>query len=185
VRATTFAAQDADVHRRRFKGKDGRFYQRFFHPTLDAAAQAVAALEGGEAGLVFGSGMGAISTTLMTLLRGGDHAVAHHEIFAQTKTLFLEVLSSYGVTVTFVDARNPGEVAAALKPRTRLVYIETPSNPLLHVIDIAATARAAAGRESRSSWTAPSPPRPSSAPSSTAPRWSSSRGRSTSAATRT
>jgi len=145
VRSTTFVAPSADAHRERFRAHDGRFYQRFFHPTLDAAAQAVARLEGGEAGLVFSSGMGAISTTLVTLLKGGDHAVAHHEIFAQTKTFLTTILASYGVTTTFIDARNPAEIAAAIRPGTRLVYIETPSNPLLQVIDIAATARAVAG----------------------------------------
>jgi methionine-gamma-lyase len=146
VRSTTFVAPTAEVHRERFISHDPRFYQRFFHPTLEAAAQAVSRLEGGEAGLVFSSGMGAISTTLMTLLKGGDHAVAHHEIFAQTKTFLSSVLGAYGVSTTFVDARRPGEIAAAIRPETRLLVIETPTNPLLQVIDIAAAARIVAGR---------------------------------------
>lgn len=124
-----------------------RVYTRFGHPTLTAAAQKVATLEGAEAALMFDSGMGAISTSLLTVLRAGDHVVAQREIFAQTYTFLHERARSFGVDTDFVDASDLDAVADAIRPETRLVYIETPSNPLLKVVDIERIAHLARARE--------------------------------------
>jgi cystathionine beta-lyase/cystathionine gamma-synthase len=115
---------------------DRGFYTRFGHPTIRLAEERIAALEGAEDALLFSSGMGAISTSLMAMLRAGDHVVAHQAIFAQT-IQFLEHLSeSAGVRVDFVDARDPRQVQAAMRPNTRLLYLETPSNPGIDILDI-------------------------------------------------
>ncbi len=137
-RTTTFEAESADQHRRLFLGGAETFYQRFGHPTAAAAAAKVAELEGAEAGLVFSSGMGAITTSLMAVLRGGDHIVAHATIFDQTRRFLEGPLAGYGVTTTFVDARQVDAIKDALRPETRVVYLETPSNPLLQILDIGA-----------------------------------------------
>ena len=140
VRATTFEARSAEQHRRLFIDGDTTFYQRFANPTSAAAGAKVAELEGAEAGIVFGSGMGAVTTSLLAVLRAGDHIVLHREVFAQTETFVKETLAGLGVEHTVVDARNPADIAAALRPTTRLVYVETPSNPLLHIIPLRAIA---------------------------------------------
>ncbi len=139
-RSVTYESASADEHRRLWQSRETTFYQRFGHPTTAAAADKVAQLEGADAGLVFGSGMGAISTALMSLLSAGDHVVAHRGAFDQTRRLLQGPLSGFGVASTFVDARDPANVQAALRPDTRLVYVDSPSNPLLDVIDIRAMA---------------------------------------------
>jgi len=120
-------------------------YTRFGHPTLAAAAEKIAALENAEAGLVTGSGMAAISTALLAVLRPGDHVVAQREIFGQTFTFLDRTLREFGVQTDFVPAHDEAAWERALRRDTRLVYIETPSNPLLRVVDIAERARLAHG----------------------------------------
>ena len=137
VRATTFAAESAAEHARLYQRGTSGFYQRFGSPTTAAAAAQVAALEGAEAALVFSSGMGAISTVLMTLLGSGRHIVAHKEIFAQTQEFLEHLNQHFGVELTSVDARDANAVAKAIRSTTALVYIETPTNPRLELIDIA------------------------------------------------
>lgn len=122
---------------------DRGFYTRFGHPTVRLAEERIAALEGAADALLFSSGMGAISTSLLAVLRAGDHVVAHQAIFAQT-IQFLEHLSAAaGVHVDFVDATDPRQVAGAVRPGTRLLYLETPSNPGIDVLDVQALARIA------------------------------------------
>ncbi|HEY7766775.1 aminotransferase class I/II-fold pyridoxal phosphate-dependent enzyme [Longimicrobium sp.] len=119
---------------------DRGFYTRFGHPTTRLAEERIAALEDAEDALLFSSGMGAISTSLLAVLRAGDHVVAHQAIFAQT-IQFLEHLSATaGVRVDFVDARDPQRVKDAVRANTRLLYLETPSNPAIDVLDIATLA---------------------------------------------
>ena len=137
---TNFQAASSEELGRLFKTQSTRFYTRFGHPTLATAGEKVAQLEKAEAGLVFSSGMGAITTALLTVLRAGDHVVAQRNIFAQT-FLFLDGMArELGIETTFVDAADPKEVEKALRPNTRLVYIETPSNPQIIIVDIAAIA---------------------------------------------
>ena len=119
---------------------DRGFYTRFGHPTIRLAEERIAALEGAEDALLFSSGMGAISTSLLAVLRAGDHVVAHQAIFAQTIQLLVHLSASAGVHVDFVDATDPRQVAAALRPGTRLLYLETPSNPAIDILDVQALA---------------------------------------------
>lgn len=136
-RATTFEAPTAAEHARLYHQGARTFYQRFGNPTTAAAAAKIAELEGAEAALVFSSGMGAISTSLMTVLRGGDHVVAQDAIFDQTHRFLAGPLKDLGVETTFLDPRVPGAVERALRPNTKLIYLETPSNPMLHVVPLA------------------------------------------------
>jgi cystathionine beta-lyase/cystathionine gamma-synthase len=122
---------------------DRGFYTRFGHPTIRLAEERIAALEGAEDALLFASGMGAISTSLLAVLRAGDHVVAHQAIFAQTLQLLEHLSASAGVRVDFVDAADPNQVAAAIRPSTRLLYLETPSNPGIDILDVEALARIA------------------------------------------
>jgi cystathionine beta-lyase/cystathionine gamma-synthase len=138
VRATTYRVGSAAEHRELWRRQGDAFYQRIGNPTVTAAAEAVARLEGAEAALVFSSGMGAISTSLLALLRGGDHVVSQRRIFAQTFTFLDRVARELGVETAFVDPPTPEAFEARLQPNTRLIYAETPSNPELKVVDLAA-----------------------------------------------
>lgn len=115
---------------------DRGFYTRFGHPTIRLAEEKLALLEGAEDALLFSSGMGAISTSLLAVLRSGDHVVAHRSIFGQTILLLEHLAQAFGVRVDFVDAASAAEVEAAVTPATRLLYLETPSNPLIDVLDV-------------------------------------------------
>jgi len=145
-RSVTYEVTSAEEHRRVFRSRAPTFYQRFGHPTTTAAAEKVAQLEGAEAGLVFGSGMGAIATSFLAVLRSGDHVVAHAGTFDQTRKLLEGPLAGLGVATTFLDARDPADVARALRRETRLLYVDSPSNPLLDVIDLRAMAELARPR---------------------------------------
>lgn len=142
-RATTFGLPTAEAHPDLYRSRADGFYQRFGHPTVSAAADRVCALEGGDRGLMFGSGMGAISTVLHSLLRTGDRLVAHHELFAQTSAILDHMASAWGLSVTYADLRKAGELRKAITANTRVVYVETPTNPLLEIVDIQAVSAAA------------------------------------------
>jgi cystathionine beta-lyase/cystathionine gamma-synthase len=142
VLATTYSAPSAVRHREMFQDGSTTFYRRFGNPTSAAAARLIADVEGAEEGIVFGSGMGAISTSLFAVLRAGDHVIASQEIFAQTRTILDTTLRGYGVETEFVDARVASNVTSRIRDNTRLIYVETPSNPLLQIVDIAAIAKA-------------------------------------------
>jgi cystathionine gamma-lyase len=120
-------------------------YSRTQNPTRFALEGNLAALEGGAWGLAFNSGLSA-STAVMSLLDAGDHVLAGDDLYGGTFRLFDKVFRRLGLTFSYVDARDPGAVAAALQPRTRLVWIETPTNPLLRLYDIRAIARACRAR---------------------------------------
>ncbi len=132
---STFVQPEVGVHR-------GYEYARTGNPTRTAYEAAVAALEGGAWGLAFASGMGATSTVLY-LLSAGDHVVAADDLYGGTFRLFDKVLRRYGIAFTYVDMSDPARVAAALRPATRLVWVETPTNPLLKIVDVAAVAEIA------------------------------------------
>ena len=143
LQTVTFQAASSKELGDMFKAATPSVYTRFGHPTLAAAGEKIAALEGAEAGLVFSSGMAAISTSLLAVLRPGDHVVAQREIFGQTFTFLDRTLREFGVVTDFVPAHDAAGFERALRHNTRLVYIETPSNPLLRVADIAEKARLA------------------------------------------
>jgi methionine-gamma-lyase len=121
--------------------REGWLYTRWGNPTNHSLETRMAALEGGEAALAAASGMGAISTAILTAVdRAGEHVVAARTTYSSTHHLLSEVLPRFGVEATFVDAHVPGQVEAALRDNTRLIYIETPCNPTMQVTDIAEVA---------------------------------------------
>jgi cystathionine beta-lyase/cystathionine gamma-synthase len=139
--AVNFQAASSAALGQDFRDGSDQVYLRFGHPNATAAGAKIAALEGAEAGLVFSSGMGAISTVLMALAgHAGAHVVAQREIFAQTFTFLNETLRGLGVETTFVRADELHGLAQYVRANTALIYIESPSNPLLKVADIAAAA---------------------------------------------
>lgn len=119
--------------------RQGYEYSRTRNPTRLALESALAALEGASYALAFASGMAAIDTVLR-LLQSGDHVIAGDDVYGGTFRLFNKVLRQFGLQFTFVDTTNPEQVAAALTPSTRLIWLETPSNPFLRVSDIGAIA---------------------------------------------
>jgi cystathionine beta-lyase len=115
------------------------FYPRYFNtPNQRVLERKLAALEQGEAAVVFGSGMAAITTLLLAHLKPGDHTVFQADLYGGT-FLFVQELTRFGVAVSF--ARTADEFAASLRPETRVIYVESPSNPLLRVVDLAAVGR--------------------------------------------
>lgn len=119
----------------------GSFYQRQGHPTINAVEERLAALDGAEAALLFPSGMAAISTTFLSLLRSGDHVVCVDPCYGGTQALLQWGKERFGWDHTFVDSRKPAGFAAAFRPNTRLFHLESPINPTLACFDIAAAAR--------------------------------------------
>ncbi len=120
-------------------------YSRHWNPTNRTLADALSRMEDGESAQVMGSGMGAISTTLMTLCSQGDEIVCGRNIYGGTYALLKNLLPRFGVTARFVDLRDPAAVRSAMTSRTRLLYAETISNPLLEVYDMPALAAIAHG----------------------------------------
>ena len=120
--------------------RGGYEYSRSGNPTRAALEENLAALEGGRRGLAFASGMAAEDCLLRTLLTPGDHVVIPQDAYGGTFRLFAKVVARWGVEWSVADTSDPAAVRAALRPRTRVVWVETPSNPLLGVTDIAAVA---------------------------------------------
>jgi O-succinylhomoserine sulfhydrylase len=134
------AAQAAD----RFAEREvGNVYSRFTNPTVRTFQERLAALEGGAACIATSSGMAAILATCLTLLKSGDHLVSASSIFGTTVSLFNNYLAKFGVQTTFVPLSDLDAWAAAIRPQTRLLYLETPSNPLTELADIRALAELA------------------------------------------
>src|SRR5207253_3462312 len=113
-----------------------RFYTRYGNPTNTVAEETVAQLEAVDAALTFASGMGAITTTILALLKSGDHIVAQRDIYGGATKFFTQWLPKYGVEVSFVDTTEYDQHARAIRPNTRLLYIESPTNPLVRVVDL-------------------------------------------------
>lgn len=125
----------------RMGDNSGYTYTRSGNPTRTALEQRLAAIEDGEDALALASGMGAIGTTMMTLLEPGDHVVAFNYLYGGTRKLFDELyVPSLNIDVDYVDATSTSEVADAIRPDTKLVYVESPTNPLLKLCDIEAIA---------------------------------------------
>ncbi|MFP5408817.1 MAG: O-succinylhomoserine sulfhydrylase [Gammaproteobacteria bacterium] len=125
----------------RFKGEQpGPIYARFTNPTVQMMEARLAALEGAERCVAFSSGMAAILATVMGLMKAGEHVVASRSIFGSTVQLFSNILGRFGVETTYVSPTDPAEWRAAVKPNTKLFFVESPSNPLTEVSDIRALA---------------------------------------------
>jgi cystathionine gamma-synthase len=117
-----------------------RYYTRWGNPTITVAEETLAALEGVDGARVFASGMGAITTTVMALLKSGDHIVAQRDIYGGVTKFFSEWLPRLGIETTFVDTTDYEQHARAIRPNTRLLYLESPTNPALRIVDFKKTA---------------------------------------------
>ncbi|MEQ1761798.1 MAG: PLP-dependent aspartate aminotransferase family protein [Pyrinomonadaceae bacterium] len=139
--ASVFAFADADegiaIHNYE---KDGYFYGRLGNPTVDALERTVAELENGEAGLAFASGMAAVSAAAFTLVGSGDHVVAPESMYSTTTNFLKHIGEAFGIETTFVNAADAEAYAAAVQPNTKMFWIESPSNPLVKITDIAEVA---------------------------------------------
>jgi len=122
---------------------EGFYYTRWGNPTTVELEARVALLEGGEMAIATGSGMGAISTVILGLLQSGDHLVAPRAVYQASYELFAQILPRYGIAATLIDRVDVEAYEAALRPETKIVYIETPNNPLLDVTDIVGVVRTA------------------------------------------
>ena len=134
---STFIFDSAEQGGRRFALEEaGYIYTRLGNPTTTVLENKIAVLEEGEAGVAMSSGMGAISSTLWTVLKAGDHIVTDKTLYGCTFALMNHGLTKFGVEVTFVDTSNLDEVKKAMKENTRVVYLETPANPNLKIVDL-------------------------------------------------
>jgi len=144
---TAFVFDSAEDVRRCQQGKSDKFiYSRYANPTVRATEEKLAALDNAERALVFSSGMGAISTTLLALLRAGDEIVCAAAVYGGTYKLINEVLPGLGIARRFVTLEELGEPGRVIGDRTRVLWFETPTNPTLRCVDIAAIADACAAR---------------------------------------
>lgn len=137
--SATYAFPDAAYGGRCFAGTEpGFFYSRVSNPTLALLEARLASLEEGAGAVVFGSGMGAISATLWSMLEQGDEVLADLTLYGCTFSFLNHGLTRFGVTVRHIDLTDPQALAQAIGPKTRLVYFETPANPNMRLVDIAA-----------------------------------------------
>ena len=135
VLSSTFIQDGPGAH----KGFD---YSRAGNPTRDALEGCLAALEGAKHGIAFGSGCAA-TTTILLMLKSGDHVLVGDDVYGGTFRIFDKVVKQFGIDATFIDMSDPAKVKEAIRPSTRLVWMETPSNPMLKIFDIAAIAEIA------------------------------------------
>jgi len=143
---STFEFDSAEQGGARFAGEEqGYIYSRLGNPTVAVLEDKLAALEKAEAALAVGSGMGAVTTILWTILKAGDHVIADETLYGCTFAFLNHGITRYGVEVTFVDTSDMEAVKAALRPNTRVLYLETPANPNLKVVDLKALADLAHG----------------------------------------
>ena len=141
---SSFVFDNAAQAAARFAGSEpGNVYARFSNPTVTMMQDRLALLEGGERCVATASGMSAILAIVMAHMQAGQHVVASTGLFGATQQLFGNILSKFGIETTFVEATRLDSYRAAIRPNTRLFFIETPSNPLTEVIDIAAVAEVA------------------------------------------
>ncbi|NDP38945.1 MAG: methionine gamma-lyase [Rhodoferax sp.] len=142
--SATFAFPDVAYGARCFAGEEaGYFYTRIANPTLALLESRLASLEQGAGAVVFGSGMGAISATLWSMLEPGDEVLADMTLYGCTFAFMTHGLARFGVVIRHVDMTDPDAVAQAMSPKTRVVYFESPANPNMRLVDIDAVARIA------------------------------------------
>jgi methionine gamma-lyase len=141
---STFAFTKAEDARRAVTGESGKYvYSRWDNPTTVRLEKKLASFEGAEDAAFFSSGMAAISTSVLTFLKAGDHVVAISDLYGGTFQLMSKILPNFGVKTTLVETTNEREMKNALRPNTKLVYVETPTNPTLKLVDIRRTAKLA------------------------------------------
>ncbi len=141
---STFKFESAEQGAALFKGEaEGYIYTRMKNPTVEAMENAIAELEGGHKSLGCASGMAAINTIFISLLQSGDHVVCSKSVYGPTLTLLQSIMSKFGVESTFVDTDVDGEIEKAMKPNTKIVYIETPANPMITITNLEAASKIA------------------------------------------
>lgn len=135
---SSFVFDDAEQGRAIFAGEEeGIVYSRYSNPNTNEFIQKVCELEGAEAGLAFSSGMAAVFASFAALLKSGDHIVACRSVFGSTHQLFTTVFPKWGITTSYVDASSPEAWEDAIQENTRMIFLETPSNPGLELVDLA------------------------------------------------
>ena len=141
---SSYVFDSAEQAAARFSGEEsGNVYSRYTNPTVRGFEQRLAALEGGEAAVATASGMAAILSTCMALLKSGDHVVCSRDVFGTTINLFSKYLAKFGVTVTFAPLQDIDAWRGAVQANTAMLFTETPSNPLCEVADLAAMSQLA------------------------------------------
>ncbi|SAK75974.1 O-succinylhomoserine sulfhydrylase [Caballeronia glebae] len=141
---SSFCFSSAAEAAERFRNAEEAYtYSRFTNPTVTMFQSRLAALEGGEACMATASGMSAILSVVMASMQQGDHIVSSKSLFGSTIGMFTQIFPKFGITTTFVDPTRPGEWQAAVKPETKMFFLETPSNPLTEIADIEAIAKIA------------------------------------------
>ncbi len=141
---STFRFRNADHGASLFAGKEpGYIYSRMLNPTVKGLEDAISALENGHKGLATASGMAAIHTVFATFVKQGGHIVCSESVYGPTTTLLKNVMSGQGIDATFVDTSDLAAVKAAIRPETKIVYVETPGNPTLVISDLAEVAKLA------------------------------------------
>lgn len=141
---STFTFETAEAGGEMFAGeRAGHIYSRISNPTCDLLEQRIATLEGAEAGLALSSGMGAITAVLWTLLSPGDEVIVDKTLYGCTFAFMRHGLAKWGVTITHVDMTDPENLRAAVSDKTKVVYFETPANPNMRLVDIAAVSEIA------------------------------------------
>lgn len=143
----TFRAESAEafLHAATTSRHD-QFYSRYGNPTLTQTSSVIAALEGTESAMLFASGMAAITTTVLALVEAGDHVIGQRSHYSSTLSLLNTVLPRFGVEVTLVDQTDPSSFERAITPATKLIVLESPSNPLMQLTDLAAVGEIARSR---------------------------------------
>jgi methionine-gamma-lyase len=137
IHSVTFGFESLDeMNAEQFKGPAGAYYQRFGNPTLRAVEERLAHLEGAETAILFSSGVAAITAIFFSHLRAGDHVIALHQSYGGTHSLLQWGAERFGWTCDLIDARKPEEWEAAFRPKTRLLHVESPTNPTLCVVDL-------------------------------------------------
>lgn len=139
-----FVYDSAEAAEARFNGdEEGYVYSRYGNPTVTMFEERMCALEGAESALATASGMGAISAALMCNVKAGDHVVSARALFGSCRWVVEKLMPQYGVESTLVDGKNLDEWKAAIRPNTKVLFLETPTNPTLELVDIAAVAQLA------------------------------------------
>jgi O-succinylhomoserine sulfhydrylase len=134
---SSFVFDDAESMRAMFADeKPGNIYSRFSNPNAAELSDKVAQLEGAEAGFSFASGMAAVFTTFAALLKSGDHILCCNSVFGSTHTVLEKQLSKFGITHTYVDIHKTNEWGKSIMPNTKIIFVETPSNPAIDIIDL-------------------------------------------------
>lgn len=134
---STFKFRNAEHGARLFKGEeDGYIYTRMRNPTVEAMEDAVAVLEGGAKALGCASGMAAVHTLLASLLNSGDHIICSESVYGATQTLLSNVMPKFNIHTSFVDTSNLEDIRKAIRPETKMIYVETPANPTIVISDL-------------------------------------------------